>query len=481
MPVHATAVTGDSLAALRYGTERGTAYLTGIQALIRLPLDQRRLDIRAGLDTAGFVSGYRGSPLGGLDQELWRRSAELEAHRIVFQPGVNEDLAATAVWGSQQVGLFPGARHEGVFGMWYGKAPGLDRSSDAIRHANAAGTSPRGGVLLVVGDDHGCKSSTLPCASEYALRDLGVPVLAPADVQDVLDFGVAGWAMSRHAGCWVGLIALTDIMDSALTVASDLDRHRFVRPPRGEGASFGEDVHIRLADSPLQQEARLEVRLRLARDFATANALDRVVTEPRKTRLVVVTAGKTYSDAREALEKLDLASDTAIADAGIRLVKLGMTWPLDADRVREFCRGASRVLVVEEKRPFIEDQMKAVLFGQPIEVMGKSSPLQPPSDGTAVPRDGLLPTTGELDVPAIAAALATVLQRVPDTGYLGDGGVRRPGHSRRPPGLEAGAQAALLRRMPAQHVDAGTRRQPCRCGDRLPLHGSMDGPQTPRR
>ena len=420
MPVHAAAVTGDSLAALRYGTERGTAYLTGIQALVRLPLDQRRLDIRAGLDTAGFVSGYRGSPLGGLDQELWRRSAELDAHRVVFQPGVNEDLAATAVWGSQQVGLFPGARHEGVFGMWYGKAPGLDRSSDAIRHANAAGTSPRGGVLLVVGDDHGCKSSTLPCASEYALRDLGVPVLAPSDVQDVLDFGVAGWAISRHAGCWVGLIAVTDIMDSALTVVSDLDRHRFVLPPRNEGASDGEDVHIRLADSPLQQEARLEVRLRLAREFATANTLDRVVTEPRKTRLVVVTAGKAYSDVRESLEKLDLGSDTAIADAGIRLVKLGMTWPLDPDQVKEFCRGASRVLVVEEKRPFIEDQMKAVLFGQPIEIMGKSSPLQPPSDGTAVPRDGLLPTTGELDVPAIAAALATVLQRVPDTGYLGE-------------------------------------------------------------
>ena len=420
MPVHAAAVTGDSLAAARYGTEGGTAYLTGIQALVRLPLDQRRLDIRAGLDTAGFVSGYRGSPLGGLDQELWRRSAELEAHRVVFQPGINEDLAATAVWGSQQVGLFPGGRHEGVFGMWYGKAPGLDRSSDAIRHANAAGTSLRGGVLLVVGDDHGCKSSTLPCASEFALRDLGVPILAPSDVQDVLDFGVAGWAISRYAGCWAGLIALTDIMDSALTVNSDLDRHRFIYPSNDRDGSDDKDVHIRLVDSPQEQEARLAVKLRLAREFASANGLDRIVADPRKPRLVVVTAGKAYADVRESLDKLDMRSATAIADAGIRLVKLGMTWPLDPAGVNEFCRGASRLLVVEEKRPFVEDQLKTVLFGQPIEIMGKFSPLQPPSNGTAVPNDGLLPTTGELDVPTIMAALATVLQRVPDTGYLGE-------------------------------------------------------------
>ncbi len=420
MPVHAAAVTGDSLAAARYGTEGGTAYLTGIQALVRLPLDQRRLDIRAGLDTAGFVSGYRGSPLGGLDQELWRRSAELETHGVVFQPGINEDLAATAVWGSQQVGLFPGGRHEGVFGMWYGKAPGLDRSSDAIRHANAAGTSPCGGVLLVVGDDHGCKSSTLPSASEYALRDLGVPILAPSDVQDVLDFGVAGWAISRYAGCWAGLIALTDIMDSALTVNSDLDRHCFIYPANDRDGTDDTDVHIRLVDSPLQQEARLAIKLRLAREFASANGLDRIVADPRKPRLVVVTAGKAYADVRESLDKLDMRSATAIADAGIRLVKLGMTWPLDPAGVNEFCRGASRLLVVEEKRPFVEDQLKTVLFEQPIEIMGKHSPLQPPSNGTAVRNDGLLPTTGELDVPTITAALATVLQRVPDTGYLGE-------------------------------------------------------------
>ena len=416
-----------SLAEARYGLAARTAFLTGIQAVARLPLDQRRLDVRAGNDTAGFVSGYRGSPLGGLDQELWRNSAQLEEHGVVFQPGINEDLAATAVWGTQQVGLFPGARHAGVFGMWYGKAPGLDRSTDAIRHANAAGTSPLGGVLAVVGDDHGCKSSTLPCASEYELRDLGVPVLAPADVQDVLDFGLAGWALSRYAGCWTGLIALTDIMDSALSVEVDLDRHRFVLPPHDNaGASpsprhfAARNVHIRLSDSPLEQESRLETKLRLARAFASANPIDRIVTSPSRPRLVVVTAGKAYADVREALDKLELRSDEAIADAGIRLVKLGMTWPLDGEQVRAFCQGADRVLVVEEKRAFVEDQLKAILFGKPVQVTGKRPPAAP-GDGSA---DGGLaggfPASGELDVPMIAATLAAVLKRVNDTGYLGE-------------------------------------------------------------
>ena len=400
-----------SLAVARYGTGSGNAFLTGIQALVRLTLDQRRLDARAGFDTAGFVSGYRGSPLGGLDQELWRNSALLDQHRIVFQPGVNEDLAATAVWGSQQAGLFPGARHDGVFGMWYGKAPGLDRSSDAIRHANAAGTSPLGGVLLVVGDDHGCKSSTLPSASEYALRDLGVPVLAPADVQDVLDFGLAGWALSRYAGLWTGLIALTDVMDSALNVAVDLGRHRPVLPPH-------DDVpHIRLGDSPIEQEARLETKLRLASSFMAANRIDRIVASPTRPRLVLVTAGKAYADVREALDKLDLRSDEAIARAGVRLVKLGLTWPLDPGWVGRFCDGADRVLVVEEKRPFVEDQLKTILFGQPIEVLGKTAPPRLEAGGATVPG---LRSYGELDVPAIVAKLATILKRAPDTGYLGE-------------------------------------------------------------
>ncbi len=425
----------------RYRKEPGIAYLTGIQAIARLPLDQRRLDERADLDTAGFISGYRGSPLGGLDQELWRLSDELKAHRVVFQPGVNEDLAATAVWGSQQVGLFPGARREGVYGLWYGKAPGLDRSSDAVRHANAAGTSPRGGVLLVVGDDHACKSSTLPSASEFALRDLGIPVLAPADVQDVLDFGLAGWAMSRYAGCWTGLVALTDIMDSALTVDIDLNRHRFVSPPHEEPFP-----HIRLQDSPADQEARLETKMHLARRFASANALDRIVTTIRSPRLVLVTAGKTYADVREALARLGLQSEAQLVRAGVRLVKLGMTWPLDTALVDDFCQGARRVMVIEEKRPFIEDQLRAILFGRPVELIGKANGGQPanPDDARvgvsgfrrtnvfgrtlrpARPVAGstggtrLLPAAGQLDVADIARAIADALPAVTDHGYLGE-------------------------------------------------------------
>ena len=419
--------TGDRLAQARYQARSGAAYLTGIQAIARLPLDQRRLDVRADLDTAGFISGYRGSPLGDLDRELWRLSDELEAHRVVFQPGINEDLAATAVWGSQQVGLFPGALRDGVYGLWYGKAPGLDRSSDAVRHANAAGTSPRGGVLLVVGDDHACKSSTLPSASEFALRDLGVPILAPTDVQDVIDFGLMGWALSRYAGCWTGLIALTDIMDSALTVEVDLDRHRFVNPPHEE-----EFPHIRLQDLPTDQEARLETKLRLARRFASANSIDRIVTTARSPRLVLVTAGKIYADVREALARLGLRSDAQVAKAGVRLVKLGMTWPLDAALVNEICGGAKRLLVIEEKRPFVEDQLRTMLFGRSIELLGKRD-----STGNrhAEMPSNLLSATGELDVPAIATAIRAVLPTPTDTGYLDEIAVAEttlPGAEQRP-------------------------------------------------
>ena len=407
---------GDRLAHARYGTRSGSAYLTGIQAIARLPLDQRRLDDRAELDTAGFISGYRGSPLGGVDQELWRLSSTLKSCRVVFQPGINEDLAATAVWGSQQVGLFPGARRDGVYGLWYGKAPGLDRSSDAVRHANAAGTSPRGGVLLVVGDDHACKSSTLPSASEFALRDLGIPVLAPADVQDVLDFGLMGWALSRYAGCWTGLIALTDLMDGALTVAVDLDRHRFVNPPHGE-----EFPHIRLQDSPMDQEARLETKLRLARRFASANSIDRIVTTVRAPRLVLVTAGKIYADVREALARLGLQSETQLAKAGVRLVKFGMTWPLDADLVNQICGGAKRLLVIEEKRPFIEDQLRTILFGRSIELLGKGCSAHPAAENRhRETLRNLLSATGEVDVPAIATALRTLLPNATDSSYLNE-------------------------------------------------------------
>ena len=401
-PTGPQAADASSLAAMRYGVESGEAFLSGIQALARLPLDQRRLDIRAGLNTGGFISGYRGSPLGGLDRELWRQSEYLDALGVVFQPGVNEELAATAVWGSQQVGLFPGATRDGVFGLWYGKAPGLDRSSDALRHANAAGASPHGGVLLAVGDDPGCKSSTLPSASEFALRDLDIPVLAPSDVADVLDFGLFGLALSRYAGCWASLVAVTDVMDSAMTVRLEPDKHQFVRPPHTA------EPHIRLADSPFEKEARVKMRLRLAAAFAAANGIDRVLANPARPRLVVVTAGKAYADVREALAKLGLPTARALADAGVRLVKLGMTWPLNPAFAKEICRGAKRLLVVEPKRPFVEEQLRSLLFGtKGLEIRGKGQ-----TNG------GALPAIGELDVPTVATALADALGGNADTGYL---------------------------------------------------------------
>ena len=399
----AAAVDHGSLSELRYGADTRTAFLSGINALARLPLDQRRLDLRAGRDTAGFVSGYRGSPLGGLDQELWRQAAYLDALGVVFQPGVNEDLAATAVWGSQQVGLFPGAKHEGVFGLWYGKAPGLDRSSDAIRHANAAGTSPLGGVLLAVGDDPGCKSSTLPSASEFALRDLQIPVLAPAHAADVLDFGLFGWALSRYAGCWVALVLVADVMDGAMTVTTDLARHVFASP------AHTERPHIRVPDAPLDQEARMAVKLGLVARFAAAGRIDRLIANPRDPRLVLVCAGKVYADARDALAKLGLATPAALAAAGVRLVKLGLTWPLDSAFADVYCQDARQVLVVEQKRPFVEEQLRARFAERGVRVHGK---LQGASGQGPPP----LPAAGELDAATLAAVIGAALGV--DSGYL---------------------------------------------------------------
>ena len=376
-----------------------SVFLSGIEALARLPIEQRRSDVERGLNTAGFVSGYRGSPLAGLDRQLWKLKAELDVHGIVFKPGVNEDLAATAVWGSQQVGLFPGARCDGVFGMWYGKAPGLDRSCDALRHANATGTSTLGGALLVVGDDPGCKSSTLPSASEFALRDLGIPVLAPADVQDVLDFGLFGWALSRYAGCWAALVVVADVADGALGVR--LRTRRYTLPQRRD------DPHIRLADAPLDQEARLHLKQRLAIAFAAANGVNRIVADCRRPRLAVVAAGKVYADGLEALARLGLRNPRAIAEAGIRLAKLGMTWPLDAGFVAELASDCERLLVLEAKRPFVADQLKAMLF---------DAANRPQVIGVGDGAEATLP--GELDVPPIARTLAARLGDVPNRAYL---------------------------------------------------------------
>jgi indolepyruvate ferredoxin oxidoreductase len=343
--------------------EDGRVFITGVQALLRVLLDQHRLDRAAGLNTAGFVSGYRGSPLGGLDMQAHRAARELEAAGVVFREGLNEDLAATAVWGSQQANLFSGARYDGVFGMWYGKAPGLDRSGDAIRHANFAGVWPKGGVLAVAGDDHTCKSSTLPSQSEFAFQDLEIPVLAPANVQEVLDYGLLGYAMSRFCGLWVGLIAVADTMDSAATIEVGLSRHRF-REPDGLRLPAG-GLGIRVKDAPMDKERRLRAdRLPAALAFARANRIDRVALSASRPRLGIVCQGQAYRDVVEALAAMSLAPADAAA-LGVAIYKVGMPWPLEPVGLRAFAAGIETLMVVEHKRPLIETQARAALYDLP--------------------------------------------------------------------------------------------------------------------
>ena len=344
----------------KYALVSGRVFLTGTQALVRLPIMQRQRDAAAGLKTACFISGYRGSPLGGLDRELWRAKPFVANNHIHFQPGVNEDLAATAVWGSQQVGLYPGARYDGVFAMWYGKGPGVDRSGDAFKHGNNAGTAPYGGVLALAGDDHTCTSSTLPHQSEYAFMDASIPVLNPAGVQEFLDLGLYGWAMSRYAGVWVGFKTIAATVDSSASVHVDPHRVEIVAPDDYEMPEGG--LNIRWPDPPLAQERRLhQHKLYAALAFARANRLDRVAFGSPEPRFGIVTTGKSYLDVRQALE--DLGIDEALArEIGLAVYKVALTWPLEREGVRRFAEGLDELLVVEEKRALIENQLKEQLY-----------------------------------------------------------------------------------------------------------------------
>jgi indolepyruvate ferredoxin oxidoreductase len=392
----------------KYTLRRGWTFLSGTQALVRLPLDQRARDEAVGRNTAGFISGYRGSPLGRYDIELWRVPELLQRHHIRFQPGVNEDLAATAAWGSQYVGLFPGARYDGVFAIWYGKGPGVDRSGDALRHANAAGTGRWGGVVALAGDDHAAKSSTTAHQSEQAFIAAGIPVLYPASVQEILDYGLHGIAMSRHSGCWTALKLVTDVVESSATVQVDPDHPRCAPPPDPPGLPEG--LGIRRLDMALPAEDRLlNHKLYAALAYARANALDRLVVDAPAPRLGIVTAGKAYADVRQALLRLGL-DEAGARRAGIRLLKVALVWPLDPEVTIRFARGLETVLVVEEKRPLLESQVKAILYDAPLErrprVVGKFDGASEwsPWRGAAV-----LPMAGELSPPLVAAQLARLL------------------------------------------------------------------------
>ena len=393
----------------KYTLESGRVYLTGTQALARLPMMQRERDLTAGLNTAGFISGYRGSPLGALDLTLWKARRHLDAHHIRFQPGVNEDLAATALWGTQQVNLFPGAKYDGVFGMWYGKGPGVDRCGDVFRHANAAGTSKFGGVLAVAGDDHAARSSTVAHQTEHLFKAVMMPVLAPSGVQDYLDLGMHGWAMSRYSGCWVAFKAVADTIESSASVY--IDPHRvnitqpdYALPPGG--------LNIRWPDDRLVQEERLlHHKLYAALAYARANRLNQLVIDSPNPRLGIITCGKSYLDVRQAFDDLGI-DDTLAAEIGIRLYKIGMVWPLESEGVRHFAEGLEEILVVEEKRQLIEYQLKEELYNWREDVRPRVIGKFDEKGEWAQPHaDWLLPACGELTPAVIARVIAARIGR----------------------------------------------------------------------
>ena len=355
----------------KYTRKHGRVFLTGIQALVRLVLTQRRRDAAAGHDTAGYISGYRGSPLGGLDLQLERAKAHLEQHHVVFQPGVNEDVAATACWGTQQAGLDGEGTHDGVFCLWYGKGPGVDRSGDVLRHANLAGTSKLGGVVALLGDDHTCESSTTAHHSEYAMVDASIPVLNPAGVQEILDYGLYAFALSRYSGCWAALKCIHDTVEAAASVEIDPERIEIVTPE--DPAVAPEGLGIRWPDTPQEQEVRLyERKLEAVKAFGRANRLDRMVWGSHGAWLGVATTGKSYLDVRQAFEDLGVDEEAA-RRLGIRLYKVAMPFPLEPDGARRFAGGLETILVVEEKRALIETQLKDVLYATPgaARILGK--------------------------------------------------------------------------------------------------------------
>jgi indolepyruvate ferredoxin oxidoreductase len=345
----------------KYALENGRALMSGVQALVRLPMLQKKRDGLNGLNTAGFISGYRGSPLGGYDQALWQAKKHLAAQNIQFVPGVNEELAATAVWGSQQLDLYPQSnKFDGVFGLWYGKGPGVDRCSDVFKHANMAGTSKHGGVIALAGDDHIAKSSTAAHQSDHIFKACGLPVFFPSSVQDILDMGLHAFAMSRFAGVWSGMKTIQDIVESTSSVFVDPDRVDIVIPqdfPMPEGG-----LHIRWPDAPLEQEARLmDHKWYAALAYVRANRLNHNVIEGPNDRFGLIASGKAYNDTRQALHDLGL-DDGECRRLGIRLHKVNVVWPLEATITREFARGLQEILVVEEKRQVIEYQLKEELY-----------------------------------------------------------------------------------------------------------------------
>ncbi len=345
----------------KYSLASGRAFMSGVQALVRLPMLQRQRDVLAGLNTAGFVSGYRGSPLGGYDQALVAARKHLAQHHVVFQPGVNEELGATAVWGTQQLDLYPQTKkYDGVFGIWYGKGPGVDRCSDVFKHANMAGTSRHGGVIAIAGDDHVAKSSTAAHQSDHIFKACGLPVFFPSGVQDILDMGLHAFAMSRFSGLWSGMKTIQEVVESSASVVVDPGRVNIVLPEDFAMPPGG--LHIRWPDAALEQEARLmDYKWYAALAYVRANRLNHDVIRTPHDRFGIIASGKAYNDTRQALADLGLDDDTC-RTLGIRLHKVNVVWPLEATITRDFATGLQEILVVEEKRQVIEYQLKEELY-----------------------------------------------------------------------------------------------------------------------
>jgi indolepyruvate ferredoxin oxidoreductase len=345
----------------KYALQHGRAFMSGVQALVRLPMLQRQRDAAAGLNTAGFISGYRGSPLGGYDQALWAAKKHLESNNIVFQPGVNEELGATAVWGTQQLDLYPETKKfDGVFGLWYGKGPGVDRCSDVFKHANMAGTARHGGVIALAGDDHISKSSTAAHQSDHIFKACGTPVFFPSNVQDILDMGLHAFAMSRFSGLWSGMKTIQEVVESSASVSVEPDRVNIILPEDFQMPPGG--LHIRWPDAPLEQEQRLmNYKWYAALAYVRANRLNHNVIDGPNDRFGLIASGKAYNDMRQALADLGLDDDTC-RQLGIRVHKVNVVWPLEATITRDFARGLQEILVVEEKRQVIEYQIKEELY-----------------------------------------------------------------------------------------------------------------------
>jgi indolepyruvate ferredoxin oxidoreductase len=388
----------------KYTASSGHVFLTGIQALVRLPMAQIRRDRAMGLNTAGFISGYRGSPLGGYDQQLFAARKHLEQYNIKFQPGVNEDLAATAIWGSQQLNLSPGAKHDGVVGIWYGKGPGVDRCGDVFRHGNAAGSAKNGGVLCLAGDDHGAKSSTVPHQSDHAFISALMPYLYPSSIHEMIEMGLLGIAMSRYSGCWVGMKVITETVETTAEIDLTDEMTPFVIPADFEMPPGG--LNLRWPDDRFDQDRRLQDYKGFAAiAFARANKVNRITMDSPNARFGIMASGKSYEDIRQALRELGVTPEVA-AKIGLRLYKIGMPWPLEPEGVRQFAVGLEEIFIIEERREIVENQVKQELFNWRDDV-------RPRIVGKMDEHDKrFLPFAEELSVASLASSLTERLLRL---------------------------------------------------------------------